>query len=157
MQQLDERPSTTGPSKITQMIQEEHDLLFAMLKEIRAVCANTANPNCANCTSELQQNCSNLAYNKLETLLHYMLEHFTEEERLMRGMAKTHEERNYHQAHLEHHANISATLAQCAQRLVRNQSTDAFIRISHLIEHWIDDHIARFDSKIAMFLGCHFL
>jgi hemerythrin-like metal-binding protein len=128
------------------IIDEEHRHLREFIGGLRTICAEfDSKQTCAGCTNEKITACDAALLDYVTELLGFMVEHFRNEEDLMkdRGLGAQQQER--YLLHAEDHANIAERIAVLTHPRSRQETVRVIADTASLVARWLDHHIAHHD------------
>jgi hemerythrin-like metal-binding protein len=128
------------------IVDEEHRQLREFIGGLRTICAEfDSKPTCAGCTDEKITACDAALLDCVTELLGFMVEHFRNEENLMKDLGVNTKQYARYLLHTEDHANIADRVALLAQPRSRQETVRAIADTASLIARWLDHHIANHD------------
>lgn len=128
------------------IVDEEHRRLRESIDALRSICAEfDSKQNCAGCTDEKITACDTALLDCLTKLLGFMVEHFRNEENLMKDLGVSAKQHERYLLHAEDHANITDHVALLAHPRSRQETVRVIADTASLIARWLDHHIAHHD------------
>lgn len=131
------------------IVDEEHRRLLVFIDRLRSICADFASKqDCTGCSAERIGACDTALLDCMTELLGFMLDHFRNEEQLMKDLGISLRQHERYLLHAEDHANIASHLAG----LTRPQPHAATVltiadTVAH-ISRWLDQHIEQHDKPM---------
>jgi hemerythrin-like metal-binding protein len=131
------------------IVDEEHRQLREFIGRLRTICAEfDSKQNCAGCTGEKILACDAALLDSLTKLLGFMVEHFRNEENLMKDLGVSVKQHERYLLHAEDHANIADRIALLAHPRPRQETVRVIADTASLIARWLDHHIAHHDKPM---------
>lgn len=138
------------------LIDEEHRVLLGIMKQVRSICADPEHfVDCRACGTAKQATCEKDLINHLGDLFAFILDHFTNEERIMRDALLQITDQAQSEAHVEDHAAIAEKVQQIVARLDRDQVVERIRELDTLLATWISNHIGMHDMILVRSLAQH--
>lgn len=133
-----------------QTIDADHQQLYDLLKAARSVCVDmVGRRNCATCTPARQHHCENELLRVLGDLLSFVLDHFKQEESMMRDSLLVMVDRLHCDLHMEDHAAISSRIERIIGCLDSQPTVDLLRELDTVLAAWVMKHIATHDMALV--------
>lgn len=135
------------PATGVAIVDEEHRRLREFIGRLRSLCADFAcKQDCNGCSAEHIGACDAAFLDCMTELLGFMLEHFRNEEQMMKDLGISARQHERYQLHAEDHANIAGRLAGLTRPQQPRAATVLTIAdtAAH-IERWLEQHIVQHD------------
>jgi len=141
----------TGNSEID----KQHEQLDQLIDSLDQVCETKRQTKvpCLSCPPECHGVCNDRLANLIGDLLGFMLNHFSYEEKLMRLLNDTPENRKHIDGHQRAHAEISRLLSELTAKLDRENPRQSAIYLQNIASAWIGRHSEGMDAQLAHALG----
>lgn len=134
-------------------IDAEHRLLLSCIASLRKVCIDHVNvPNCSGCDQAVRSRCDNELVSMLGDLLAFILDHFKNEEAIMRNSLLQVVDRDVCEAHVEDHAAISGKVLEIVASLDPMNSVGLIRDLDALLSRWIVNHIGLHDVLLVRWI-----
>ena len=144
------RTNLTGHTEIDR----EHGLLLSCVERLGQVCrVPESRCSCRDCLVKIRTECHSELGELLGDLLMYLVDHFRNEESLMRSEGVLQLAPDFCERHKEDHAAISLTIQELTADIDPLQTAELVRRLQRLLSYWLQDHIARHDSVLVRFFA----
>lgn len=131
------------------IVDEEHRQLREFIGELRTICTDfDSKPTCAGCTNEKIAACDTALLDCVTELLGFMVEHFRNEESLMKDLGVISKQHERYLLHAEDHANITDHVALLTHPRPRQETVRAIADTASVIARWLDHHIEHHDKPM---------
>jgi hemerythrin-like metal-binding protein len=131
-------------------IDQQHRQLASSIAAVRRVCSfYSVYDSCSNCAEATRARCESDLVSLLGDLLAFVLEHFQQEERIMRESFLLQVDRDICEAHMEDHANISSKIQQIVSAIDKSQTITLLRQLDVLLQRWMSNHVALHDLLVA--------
>jgi hemerythrin-like metal-binding protein len=133
------------------IIDDEHRRLREFIAGLRTICAEFDGKQiCAGCTDEKITACNAALLDCVTELLGFMVEHFRNEEDLMKDRGLSAQQHESYLLHAEDHANIAERIAVLTQPRSRQETVRVITDTASLLARWLDHHIAHHDVPMLL-------
>lgn len=129
----------TGNTKIDEEHARLHDILYRTL----SLC-QVSYPECSQCAPDKRRHCTDTAIDLITDALKFMVEHFRQEEKLLKQQAHT----TRIQAHLDSHAELSRRMSQLIGDYEDNNTALCLFRLVQTLHVWLHKHILEHDLPV---------
>lgn len=134
-------------------IDAEHRLLLSCADSLRKICIDLVNaPHCGGCNQAVRSRCENELVALLGDLLAFILDHFKNEEAIMRNSLFQMVDRDVCEAHMEDHAAISGKVLEIVASLDPMNSVSRMRDLDALLSRWIVNHIGLHDVLLVRWI-----
>lgn len=128
------------------IVDEEHRQLRDFIVKLQMICAEFGNKqSCAGCTDEKITACDAALLDCVTELLGFMVEHFRNEENLMKNLGVSAKQHERYLLHAEDHANIAERVVVLTIPKSRQETVRAIADTASILARWLDHHIAHHD------------
>lgn len=128
------------------IIDDEHHRLREFIGRLRTICVEFDSKQvCAGCSDEKINACDSALLDCVTELLGFMVEHFRNEETLMKDLGITAKQHERYLLHAEDHANIAERVAALTHPRTRQDTVRAIADTASVLASWLDHHIAHHD------------
>jgi hemerythrin-like metal-binding protein len=128
------------------IVDEEHRQLREFINRLRMICTDfDSKQSCAGCTEERISACDSALLDCVTELLGFMVEHFRNEENLMKDLGVSAKQHERYLLHAEDHANITDHVALLTHSRPRQETVRAIADMAAVIARWLDHHIEHHD------------
>jgi len=136
------------------VIDNEHRLLLDYILRLREICDDhdASRVTCGGCSPTLIAECESRLIGILGDLLAYILDHFRNEENIMRDSLLLAVERATGEAHMEDHAAISSKVQEIVTTLETPKTIQRVRELEELLLRWVTNHIALHDMLLVRWL-----
>lgn len=144
------------PQLITghRMIDFEHRFLIGAIANLRKICIDqTRFTNCIACGPVLQESCESNLIGLLGDVFAFILDHFKNEEAVMRDSMLLVIDRDVCQAHMEDHAEIAAKVQEIVSALDSHHVVSRIRELDTLLARWVTNHIALHDMLLSRWIA----
>lgn len=149
-------PGATLPAELHtgfKVIDFEHEQLLGCIHSLRRLCLEFAQQkDCTSCEEETRQACETQLIGMLGDLLAFVLDHFKNEEAVMRQSMLLDVEREVCRAHMEDHADISAKIQEIIMALKPMNTVVLLRELDVLLQRWISNHVLLHDLVLSRWL-----
>ncbi len=136
-----------------QAIDFEHRQLMESIQSLRNLCQGFADKkDCGGCQEEKRQSCERHLVGLLGDLLAFILDHFKNEEIVMRDSLLLSFNRDVCEAHMEDHANISAKIQEIIVSLEPMNTVGLLRELDVLLQRWLINHVMLHDLILGRWL-----
>lgn len=146
-------PACSLPSELLtghHAIDNEHRQLMATMAGLNKVCSlQLRAPDCSACTGDQRTVCESNLVALLGDLLSFVIEHFRNEEQIMRDSLLLMIERDICEGHIEDHAAISGKVQQVVAALDPMHTVVLIRELDALLTRWIANHIRLHDQYLV--------
>lgn len=131
-------------------IDAEHRQLLIGMANLRAVCGfHLRVADCKACSENQRDVCESSLVTMLGDLLSFVIEHFRNEEQVMRDSLLLMVERDVCEAHIEDHAAISSKVQQIVASLDPLYTVVLIRELDALLTRWVSNHITLHDQFLV--------
>jgi hemerythrin-like metal-binding protein len=131
----------------------EHGLLMGNIDGLRMICIDHRDPShCGGCQQERRTRCENELVAMLGDLLAFILDHFCNEERIMRESLLLVIDREVCEAHMEDHAAISGKIQEIVAALDPLKTVSLIRELDSLLSRWVRNHVMLHDCLLARWI-----
>ncbi len=131
-------------------IDAEHRQLLLSMANLRAVCDfHLRVADCKACQENQRDVCESSLVTMLGDLLSFVIEHFRNEERIMRDSLLLMVERDVCEAHIEDHAAISGKVQQIVASLDPLYTVVLIRELDVLLTRWVSNHVTLHDQLLV--------
>lgn len=144
------------PELITghKLIDFEHRFLIAAIANLRKVCVDHLSfKDCAACGQEMQERCESGLIGLLGDVFSFILDHFKNEEAIMRESMMQVIDRDVCEAHVEDHAEIAAKVQEIVSALDTSHVVSRIRELDALLSRWVNNHISLHDMLLARWVA----
>ncbi len=136
------------------VIDQEHRLLLGCIRRLREICDDhdAARVSCAGCNPGLVADCESRLVGILGDLLAFILDHFRNEEHIMRDSLLLAIERETCEAHMEDHAAISSKVLEIVANLETPKTIQRLRELEELLLRWVTNHVSLHDMLLVRWL-----
>lgn len=135
-------------------IDNEHRLLLRAIEGLRSICEKFEGAgDCQGCPHASSRGCDNFLVETLGDLLMFLVDHFRNEEDLMRIGRVSLIDRELCERHKEDHAAISHAVQDIVGALAPQRTADHIRRLHTLLENWVSNHIRLHDMVLVRLLA----
>lgn len=154
---VDGRPVVSLPAELLtghETIDFGHDQLLACMQTLRSLCQEASAPvDCAACPTVTRAHCESRLVGLLGDLLAFILDHFKNEEMIMRDSMLQMVDREVCQAHMEDHANIAAKVQEIIVALEPLKTVQLLRDLDELLVRWVHNHAVLHDQLLCRWLA----
>lgn len=137
-----------------QMIDLEHRFLIGAIANLRRICVDQVKfNNCIGCGKATQERCENNLIGLLGDIFSFILDHFKNEEAIMRESMLLVVDRDVCQAHMEDHAEIAAKVQEIVSALDSLHVVSRIRELDALLTRWVTNHIALHDMLLSRWVS----
>ena len=131
----------------------EHRQLLASMHSLRNFCRDfVGKTNCAECALEKRLDCETDLVGLLGDLLAFILDHFKNEEVMMRESLLLSLHPEICEAHMEDHANISSKIQEIIVALDPLNTVSLLRDLDTLLQRWVSNHVILHDLMLGRWL-----
>jgi hemerythrin-like metal-binding protein len=128
------------------IVDDEHRCLRQFIGRLRSICDEfDTKQTCAGCPDEKINACDTALLDCVTELLGFMVEHFRNEENLMKDLGVRTKQHERYLLHAEDHANIADRITLLTYPRSRQDTVQAIADTASLIARWLDHHIEHHD------------
>lgn len=129
------------------IIDDEHQRLRDFIDRLREICTEfETRQTCADCPGDKICACEMALLDYVTELLDFMVEHFRNEENLMKDLGISARQHKRYLLHAEDHANIAERVAVLTHpRTPPQETVRAITDTAFILTRWLDHHIAHHD------------
>jgi hemerythrin-like metal-binding protein len=128
----------------------DHRQLLSCIKATRSICIDYRGfKDCSTCTQARHKQCDHDLVRLLGDLISFILDHFQNEESIMRDTMLLMVERDLCEAHMEDHAAISAKVQQIVTQLDAKQTVVLLRELDLTLDKWFRHHIFLHDTLLG--------
>ncbi|HLO62412.1 MAG TPA: hemerythrin family protein [Azonexus sp.] len=132
------------------LIDIEHRFLIASIANLRKVCGDYLSfQDCAACGKAMQERCEGHLVGLLGDIFSFILDHFKNEEAIMRESLMQVIDRDVCNAHMEDHAEIAAKVQEIVSALDTSHVVSRIRDLDALLSRWVTNHISLHDMLLA--------
>lgn len=136
------------------MIDREHRFLIASISNLRRICIDQARfQDCVSCGADQQRLCDKNLISLLGDVFAFILDHFKNEESIMRESLLLVIDRDLCQAHMEDHAEIAAKVQEIVSGLDRQHLVSSIRDLDALLSRWVTNHVVMHDMLLSRWIG----
>jgi len=144
------------PELITghRLIDMEHRFLIDAIANLQRICKSTTEfKDCISCGRMQQARCENNLVALLGDVFAFILEHFRNEEEVMRSSMLLVIDRAVCDAHIEDHAEIAAKVQQIVAALDSSHVVSRIRELEAQLARWVTNHIALHDMLLSRWIA----
>ena len=135
-------------------IDNEHRLLLRAIEQLRGICCKFDSvEDCRGCPHATAKGCDNYLVETLGDLLMFLVDHFRNEEDLMKIGRVTLIDREICERHKEDHAAISHAVQDIIAALAPLKTAQHIRTLHKLLENWVSNHIQVHDMVLVRMLS----
>lgn len=136
------------------LIDMEHRFLIDAIANLQRVCKNMVEfEDCDSCTNGQQAQCENNLLGMLGDVFAFILDHFRNEEEIIRNSMLLVIDRAVCEAHIEDHAEIAAKVQQIVSTLDTRHVVRRIRELDALLARWVTNHIALHDMLLLRWIA----
>lgn len=136
------------------LIDFEHRFLVSSIADLHRVCIDhTSFADCRGCVQDRRIRCEGDLICMLGDVFAFILEHFKNEETIMRESLLLTVDREVCQAHMEDHAAIAAKVQEIVSSLDRFHTVSRIRELDALLARWMTNHIALHDMLLSRWIS----
>lgn len=136
------------------LIDMEHRFLIDAIANLQRVCKSVTDfENCNSCGRLQQESCENNLVGLLGDVFAFILDHFKNEEEIIRNSMLLVIDRAVCEAHIEDHAEIAAKVQQIVSALDSSHVVSRIRELEALLGRWITNHIALHDMLLLRWIA----
>lgn len=136
------------------LIDLEHRFLVSSIANLQRVCLDHLNyADCRTCDPLRRERCEGNLIGLLGDVFAFILEHFKNEESIMRESLLLTVDWELCQAHMEDHAAISAKVQEIVSSLDRLHTVSRIRELDALLARWLTNHIALHDMLLSRWIA----
>ena len=144
------------PELITghRLIDMEHRFLIDAIANLQRICKSTIEfKDCISCGRMQQARCENNLVSLLGDVFAFILDHFRNEEEIMRTSMLLVIDRAVCDAHIEDHAEIAAKVQQIVSALDASHVVSRIRELEAQLSRWLTNHIALHDMLLSRWIA----
>ncbi|WP_191090297.1 bacteriohemerythrin [Dechloromonas sp. CZR5] len=131
------------------LIDREHRFLIDAIANLQRVCKSVTDfKDCSSCGHQQQARCENNLVALLGDVFAFILDHFRNEEEIIRNSMLLVIDRAVCEAHIEDHAEIAAKVQQIVSELDTRHVVSRIRELDTLLARWVTNHIALHDMLL---------
>lgn len=135
------------------LIDFEHQVLLNTMATLRQVCHDfPTRQDCGGCEASNRAKCEGTLVSLLGDLLAFIMDHFQNEEKLMRDSLLMLVDRDLCDAHMEDHAAISGKVQQIVAALNPMHTSSLIRELDTLLHTWVTNHVALHDLWLVRWI-----
>lgn len=128
------------------IIDDEHRHLRDFIVRLKSICTEfETRQSCEGCSDEKVSTCETALLDCVTELLGFMVEHFRNEENLMKELGISAKQHERYLLHAEDHANIAERVAVLTHPRTRLETVRSIADTASILSRWLDHHIAHHD------------
>ena len=132
------------------LIDTEHRFLINAIANLRRICLDqVALKSCIACGKPMQERCEGNLIGLLGDIFSFILDHFKNEESIMRDSMLVIVDREVCQAHMEDHAEIAAKVQEIVSALDSVHIVSRIRELDALLARWMTNHVALHDMMLS--------
>lgn len=136
------------------LIDFEHRFLIGSIANLRKVCGDyLLFKDCATCAKSMQEHCEGSLIGLLGDVFSFILDHFKNEEAIMRDSLMQVIDRDVCEAHMEDHAEIAAKVQEIVSALDTSHVVSRIRELDALLSRWVNNHISLHDMLLARWVA----
>ncbi|MCG2578232.1 hemerythrin family protein [Dechloromonas sp. XY25] len=136
------------------LIDFEHRFLIGAIANLRKVCGDYLSfKDCAECAKSMQERCEGSLIGLLGDVFAFILDHFKNEEAIMRDSLMQVVDRDVCEAHMEDHAEIAAKVQEIVSALDTSHIVSRIRDLDALLSRWVNNHISLHDMLLARWVA----
>jgi hemerythrin-like metal-binding protein len=136
------------------LIDFEHRFLVSSIANLQRVCIDYQTyADCQSCGQDRRAHCEGELIGLLGDVFAFILEHFKNEESIMRESLLLTVDREVCQAHMEDHAAIAAKVQEIVSSLDRSHTVSRIRELDALLARWMTNHIALHDMLLSRWIS----
>lgn len=136
------------------LIDFEHRFLIGSVANLRKVCSDYQSfKDCAGCAKSMQERCESSLIGLLGDVFSFILDHFKNEEAIMRDSLMQVIDRDVCNAHMEDHAEIAAKVQEIVSALDTEHIVSRIRDLDALLSRWVNNHISLHDMLLARWVA----
>jgi len=136
------------------MIDSEHRFLIGAIANLRRICLDqVALKSCIACGKTMQEQCEGNLIGLLGDIFSFILDHFKNEEAVMRDSMLLIVDREVCQAHMEDHAEIAAKVQEIVSALDSQHVVSRIRELDALLSRWVTNHVVMHDMLLSRWIA----
>ncbi len=136
------------------LIDTEHRFLISAIANLRRICLDqVALKSCIACGKPMQERCEGNLIGLLGDIFSFILDHFKNEESIMRDSMLVIVDREVCQAHMEDHAEIAAKVQEIVSALDSRHVVSRIRELDALLSRWVTNHVVMHDLLLSRWVS----
>ena len=136
------------------LIDTEHRFLINAIANLRRICLDqVALKSCIACGKPMQERCEGNLIGLLGDIFSFILDHFKNEESIMRDSRLVIVDREVCQAHMEDHAEIAAKVQEIVSALDSQHVVSRIRELDALLSRWVTNHVVMHDLLLSRWVS----
>ncbi|MEN9477591.1 MAG: hypothetical protein RLZZ300_1732 [Pseudomonadota bacterium] len=136
------------------LIDTEHRFLINAIANLRRICLDqVALKSCIACGKPMQERCEGNLIGLLGDIFSFILDHFKNEESIMRDSMLVIVDREVCQAHMEDHAEIAAKVQEIVSALDSQHVVSRIRELDALLSRWVTNHVVMHDLLLSRWVS----
>jgi hemerythrin-like metal-binding protein len=136
------------------LIDTEHRFLISAIANLRRICLDqVALKSCIACGKPMQERCEGNLIGLLGDIFSFILDHFKNEESIMRDSMLVIVDREVCQAHMEDHAEIAAKVQEIVSALDSQYVVSRIRELDALLSRWVTNHVVMHDLLLSRWVS----
>jgi hemerythrin-like metal-binding protein len=136
------------------LIDTEHRFLISAIANLRRICLDqVALKSCIACGKPMQERCEGNLIGLLGDIFSFILDHFKNEESIMRDSMLVIVDREVCQAHMEDHAEIAAKVQEIVSALDSQHVVSRIRELDALLSRWVTNHVVMHDLLLSRWVS----
>lgn len=136
------------------LIDTEHRFLISAIANLRRICLDQlALKSCIACGKPMQERCEGNLIGLLGDIFSFILDHFKNEESIMRDSMLVIVDREVCQAHMEDHAEIAAKVQEIVSALDSQHVVSRIRELDALLSRWVTNHVVMHDLLLSRWVS----
>jgi len=136
------------------LIDTEHRFLINAIANLRRICLDqVALKSCIACGKPMQERCEGNLIGLLGDIFSFILDHFKNEESIMRDSMLVIVDREVCQAHMEDHAEIAAKVQEIVSALDSRHIVSRIRELDALLSRWVTNHVVMHDLLLSRWVS----
>lgn len=136
------------------LIDTEYRFLINAIANLRRICLDqVALKSCIACGKPMQERCEGNLIGLLGDIFSFILDHFKNEESIMRDSMLVIVDREVCQAHMEDHAEIAAKVQEIVSALDSQHVVSRIRELDALLSRWVTNHVVMHDLLLSRWVS----
>ena len=136
------------------LIDTELRFLINAIANLRRIClGQVALKSCIACGKPMQERCEGNLIGLLGDIFSFILDHFKNEESIMRDSMLVIVDREVCQAHMEDHAEIAAKVQEIVSALDSRHVVSRIRELDALLSRWVTNHVVMHDLLLSRWVS----
>ena len=136
------------------LIDTEHRFLINAIANLHRICLDqVALKSCIACGKPMQERCEGNLIGLLGDIFSFILDHFKNEESIMRDSMLVIVDREVCQAHMEDHAEIAAKVQEIVSALDSQHVVSRIRELDALLSCWVTNHVVMHDLLLSRWVS----